>query len=202
MYCINCGTKLEDNSRFCTGCGMAIGGETAQQTFAPKPKKKFPVIWIIILVLLAISVSSLIQIYNTSKINPEYRNLLEQFGVEEESILEGDTKAFLTNVDGRLMKIEFAYEGDTVTERALYSYFLFDEEIWSREEIIAQQQDTDTQKTIVRDNYYVIVAIDRNLDTEEGLREYYGLNPEEPVEWMKLSQAANLRRENGFIPKY
>lgn len=204
MFCTKCGAKLEDNSRFCTDCGMAVGGKSAQQTSAPAPKlwKKTLPLWALLLVMLAISIPSLIQIVSNSKINPEYRNLLEQFGVEEESVLEGETKAFLTDVDGRLMKIEFAYEGDIVTERAVYVYYLFAEDIWTKEEILSQQQDTQTQKTLVRDDYYVVVTIDRNLDTEEGIRDYYGLEADEPVEMMKLSQVANLNQENGFIPKY
>jgi hypothetical protein len=204
MFCTNCGTKLEDNSRFCTNCGTAVGADSAQQnpTPAPKPRKKTLPFWILLIVLVAISIPSLIQIISNSRINPEYRDLLEQFDVEEESVLEGDTKAYLMNVDGRLMKVEFAYEGDTVTERALYVYYPFDEDVWTKEEILAQQQDTKTQKTIVRDDYYVIAVIDPDLDTEEGLRNYYGLGADEPVEMMKLSQMGHLTRENGFIPKY
>jgi hypothetical protein len=36
MFCLNCGTQLEDGLKFCTQCGARLGGETAAQTPSPQ----------------------------------------------------------------------------------------------------------------------------------------------------------------------
>lgn len=40
MYCINCGKKLLDDSRFCDGCGMRLHSNTAPDVPVDKPAAK------------------------------------------------------------------------------------------------------------------------------------------------------------------
>ena len=202
MFCTNCGTKLEDNSRFCTNCGAPTGNTAVQPTSAPAPapKKKFPVALIVILAIVVVA-AAVFLLSGGEKVNPEYAALLEKFEVKDESILDGNTKAFLTDMDGMLIKVEYGYDGDIVTETAMYIYYPFTDDPWSREVLNYRSEDTETQKTIVRDDYYVAVMYSPNLDTEEGVREYYGLDANEEVDLIKLSMIVNMYTEMGYIPR-
>ncbi|MDR2098164.1 MAG: zinc ribbon domain-containing protein, partial [Spirochaetaceae bacterium] len=41
MYCANCGTKLDDNLKFCTNCGAAVQGGIVPRTETPPPAGAF-----------------------------------------------------------------------------------------------------------------------------------------------------------------
>lgn len=208
MFCTNCGTKLEDNSRFCHNCGASTGsaeekiqmGAVPPPTPSPTPKKKFPVVLAAILAIVVV-VAAIFLLPGGEKVNPEYTALLEKFGVEDESILQGKTKAFLSDMDGTLIKLEYGYQGNTVTEMAMYIYYPFTDDPWSRDILKYRKEDTETEKTIVREDYYVSVTYSPNLDTEEGVREYYGFSQNEEVDLIKLSTIVNMYTELGYIPR-
>lgn len=197
---------MEDNSRFCHNCGASTGNPVAQPAAAPvtiptpAPKKKFPVALVVILVI-AVAVAAVFLLPGSEKVNPEYTALLEKFEVEDESILDGKTKAFLTDMDGTLIKLEYGYNGNTVTEMAMYVYYPFTDDPWSRDILKYRSEDTETEKTLVRDDYYVAVMYSPNLDTEAGVREYYGYDADEEVNLIQLSTIVNMYTEMGYIPR-
>lgn len=41
MFCSNCGAKLDDNAKFCSGCGTAVGGAAVPQT--PEPEAEYEI---------------------------------------------------------------------------------------------------------------------------------------------------------------
>ena len=211
MYCINCGTKLEDTSCFCHNCGTQVGsagtGNSAASPVRPavrkeqSGKKKFPIV--LALVLAVAVAAAAVFLLGGEKVNPAYTAMLEEKGFEDYSILKGDTLSYLDDLgDGMVMKVEFAYKEDLVTDSCTYMFHPLGEMKFNQQYLDQLKNNSYGWDVVLMEDYYISVDLAENLDTEEGVRDYYALPAEEPVDLIEIEIIKKIYSGmEGYIPR-
>lgn len=125
MYCTKCGKELNNDAKFCDGCGTPIGGVEVEVKQQPKKSKKTGLIIAIVAIVLAFIIGILALIgwvaeYYFQNLNVDDYNF-EDLDIDVSDLIEGD--------------VSVTENEDTVTDSTNESYVSY-EEVFSYRNII------------------------------------------------------------------